>query len=158
MDIIQLDKPSLNEKQIYGLKVIPLRKIEDERGAVLHMLRQDSPHFSQFGEVYFSKVNYGYVKAWKKHLNMTQHFAVPHGKIKLVCYDNRENSISKGLLKEVILGEEHYSLVIIPPEIWYGFQGLSSEYSLITNCTNYPYDSNEVERVSENDSSIPYFW
>ena len=39
---------------IEGVIVTPLRQIFDERGKVMQMLREDSPVFSRFGEVYFS--------------------------------------------------------------------------------------------------------
>ena len=62
---------------IEGVFVEKLKKIEDPRGKVMHMLRCDSPLFTAFGEIYFSTINNATVKAWKKHLRMTQFFAIP---------------------------------------------------------------------------------
>ena len=36
---------------IDGVILTPLRQIFDERGKVMHMLREDSPVFSRFGEI-----------------------------------------------------------------------------------------------------------
>lgn len=137
----------------------PLRQIVDERGAVLHMLRCDSPLFSKFGEIYFSVVFSRVVKAWKRHRRMTQHFAVPVGKIKLVLYDDREKSPGQGRLEEYTLGKPgYYSLIRIPPLVWYGFQGSDSTPSLIANLTDLPHDPAELETLPDNSPDIPYTW
>lgn len=143
---------------IEGVIIQELKQIVDERGKVMHMLRADSPLFTQFGEIYFSVVNPGVVKAWKRHYKMTQHFAVPVGKIKLIIYDNRENSPTLEKIEILEIGEGNYCLVKIPPMLWYGFQGLSAVPALIANCTNIPHDQNEVERCGLFDKVIPYNW
>ncbi|MEW6481483.1 MAG: dTDP-4-dehydrorhamnose 3,5-epimerase family protein [bacterium] len=143
---------------IEELIVEPLKQIVDERGKVMHMLRRDSPFFTNFGEIYFSVVNPGVVKAWKKHLKMTQHFAVPVGKIKLVIYDERRNSATYGRIEILEIGEENYCLVKIPPILWYGFQGISSNPALIANCTDMPHNPSEVEHLDYLDKRIPYDW
>jgi len=143
---------------IEGLIVQPLKQIADERGKVMHMLRSDSQLFQKFGEIYFSVVNPGVVKAWKRHFRMTQHFAVPMGIISLVLYDTREGSMTFGNVEVFELGENNYSLVKIPPLLWYGFKGISSNPAFIANCTDIPHDPSESERLEYNDSSIPYDW
>ena len=82
--------------EIDGVRVTPLRRIPDERGAVLHMLREDDEHFERFGEIYFSTVYPGVVKGWHLHREMTLNYAVPMGMVKLVCYDDREGSPTRG--------------------------------------------------------------
>ena len=61
--------------QIKDVIITDLKIIKDERGAVFHMIKSNSPTFSGFGEVYFSKVNPGIVKGWKMHTKMTQNIA-----------------------------------------------------------------------------------
>jgi dTDP-4-dehydrorhamnose 3,5-epimerase len=147
------------ESRIDGVAVLPLKQIEDERGAVLHMLRSDSPLFSRFGEIYFSIVNPGTVKAWKRHRAMTQHFAVPVGRIRLVVFDDRADSPSKGQIEEIILGRtDRYYLVCIPPMLWYGFQGMSNLPALLANCSDIPHDPNESEQLPLSNDCISYNW
>ena len=90
---------------IDGVTVRPLRQIPDERGMVMHMLRADDPHFDAFGEIYFSVVELGAIKAWHLHERMTINYAVPYGKIKLVVYDDRDGSPTRGQLDEIYVGE-----------------------------------------------------
>lgn len=144
---------------IAGVVIQPLRQIVDERGAVLHMLRADSPLFTRFGEVYFSLVLPGVAKAWKRHRRVTQHFAVPVGRIRLVLYDDRPTSASRGRLEEHILGRpDHYVLVLLPPLLWYGFQGQDSTPSLLANCTDFPHDPQEGESLPIDSPQVPFNW
>ena len=52
---------------IDGIKITPLDQIEDDRGKVMHMLRNDAKHFSKFGEIYFSTVLPNKIKGWHIH-------------------------------------------------------------------------------------------
>jgi dTDP-4-dehydrorhamnose 3,5-epimerase len=147
------------QEAILGVEVHPLKELPGERGALLHMLRSDSPFFDQFGEVYFSEVNPGAIKAWKRHLRMTQRLAVPVGTVRFVLYDDRADSPTKGRFNEWILGRPSaYRLLIIPPQIWYGFQGIDPRPSLIANCPNLPHDQSESQRRPFDDPAIPYRW
>ena len=143
---------------IRGVKIKPLKVFRDERGQVMHMMRRDDGFFTQFGEVYFSVVNPGIVKGWKKHLKMTQHFAVPRGDIKLVIYDDRSGSATHGEIQEISIGENNYQLVCIPPLVWYGFRAESKQPAMITNCSDIPHDPKEVELRPIGDPGIPYAW
>ncbi len=144
--------------RIEGMVVQPLKILSDGRGKIMHMLRRDSPLFTQFGEIYFSLVNQGVVKAWKKHLKMTQHFAVPVGRIRLVLYDDRKHSSTCGMVHAMEMGDDNYCLVKIPPQVCYGFQCISSMPALVANCTDMPHDPEETENRDAFDEHIPYRW
>ena len=146
------------EKLIEGVVVQDLKRILDERGGVMHMLRADSPLFERFGEIYFSLVFPKVVKAWKRHKLMTQHFAVPVGMIKLVIFDGRKDSKSNGLVNVLEIGCDNYKLVKIPPMLCYGFQCISDEPALIANCADIPHDPGELENLAVDDQEIPYHW
>jgi dTDP-4-dehydrorhamnose 3,5-epimerase len=143
---------------IDGVQIIPLRQIVDERGKVMHMLRNDAAHFRGFGEVYFSAVHSGVVKAWHIHKKMVLNYAVPVGKIKLVLYDDRAESPTKGEIQEIYLGPDNYNLVVIPALVWNGFKGAGSETALVANCATIPHDPAEIERMDPADPRIPYDW
>lgn len=143
---------------IDGVKIRPLRQIADERGKVMHMLRNHDPEFQSFGEIYFSTVHPGAIKAWHLHRDMDLNYAVPIGKIKLVLYDARRDSPTVGELQEIFLGPDGYSLVHIPKLIWNGFKGVGDETSLIANCATIPHDPGEIERLAYDDPTIPYDW
>lgn len=143
---------------IAGVQVIPLKRIPDERGTIQHMLRVTDPHFQQFGEIYFSSVYPGVVKGWHKHAEMTLNYAVVTGQIKLVLYDERPDSPTKGQLMEVFLGRDNHSLVIIPPEVWNGFKGIGLTEAIVANCCTHAHDPSRSTRLDPYDNHIPYDW
>ena len=143
---------------IEGVQIKPLRQILDERGKVMHMMRNDDPEFSSFGEIYFSCVYPGVIKGWHIHKKMTLNYAVPYGTIKLVLYDDRPSSRTRGKVQEIFLGPENYCLVIIPPRVWNGFKGVGTTPSIVANCSTIPHDPAEIDRKSPDDPSIPYTW
>ena len=143
---------------IHDVRVAALRRIPDERGAVLHMLREDSPVFERFGEIYFSLVYPGVIKGWHRHSRMTLNYAVPAGMVKLVCYDDRPGSPSQGVVQELHIGELNYALVTVPPMVWNGFKGEGVGPALVANCATRPHDPAEIERLDPIQNDIPYDW
>ncbi|HEY9855751.1 MAG TPA: dTDP-4-dehydrorhamnose 3,5-epimerase family protein [Stenomitos sp.] len=143
---------------IQGVRITPLKQIPDERGKVMHMLRADADGFEGFGEIYFSTVYPGAIKGWHLHHRMTLNYAVPHGRIKFVLYDDREDSPTRGELQEIFLGPDHYYLVTVPPGVWNGFKGIGTEMALVANCASISHDPTEIERMDPFDPAIPYNW
>lgn len=150
---------SLTPLPIAGASSLTLKIIPTNGGPVLHMLRPDSPLFAGFGELYFSEVEPGAVKAWKQHTLQTQHFAVPVGQLKVVLYDDRPDSLTKGNLCEVFLGRpDNYKLLRIPPLVWYGFTAVSATPALVCNCADIPHDPTEGRRRDVEEMNIFYKW
>jgi dTDP-4-dehydrorhamnose 3,5-epimerase len=89
---------------------------------------------------------------------MTLNYACIFGRIKLVLYDDRENSSTKGELTEVFLGPDDYSLVVIPPQVWNGFKGMSDPLAIVANCCTHPHDPSLSERMDPFKNHIPYDW
>lgn len=143
---------------IEGVGIFPLKVIPDERGKVMHMLKSTDPHFESFGEIYFSCVYPGVIKGWHKHSRMTIHYAVPVGMIKLVLYDDRADSATRGQVDELFLGESNYCLVRVPPFIWNGFKGVGAAPAFVANCASIPHDPDEIERLDPLNNDIPYDW
>jgi dTDP-4-dehydrorhamnose 3,5-epimerase len=138
--------------------VTPLKQIVDERGKVMHMLRKDAAEFSAFGEIYFSTVHPGAIKGWHIHSRMILNYAVPHGHIKFVLYDDRVGSPTRGVVQEFFMGPDNYCLVTVPPMIWNGFKGIGTETAVVANCASIGHDPTEIERKDPFDPSIPYDW
>lgn len=154
-----MDSPVAARPAIAGVSVTPIREIGDVRGAVLHMMRNDSPEFVRFGELYFSEVLPGAVKAWKRHRAQTQHLAVPVGRVRFVIYDDREESGTRGRLQAIELGRpDAYVRLCIPNGLWYGFACLSPTPALVANCADLVHDPAEGEHRAMDDPTIPYSW
>jgi dTDP-4-dehydrorhamnose 3,5-epimerase len=143
---------------IQGVMIQPLIQIPDERGRVMRMLRADDPYFEKFGEIYFSVVYPGAIKGWHLHKEMALNYAVVSGTIKLVLYDDRPDSTTRGELMELFIGESNYSLVRIPPQVWNGLKGIGLAPAIVANCATMPHDPDEIVRMDPLENQIPYDW
>lgn len=143
---------------IQGVGIYPLRQIPDERGKIMHMLRCDDLYFERFGEIYFSVVYPGVVKAWHLHKEMVLNYAVVAGMIKLVLYDDRPGSPTRGELMELFIGQDNYQLVKVPPLVWNGFKGIGMTPAIVANCATIPHQPDEIVRKDPFSPDISYDW
>ena len=89
---------------------------------------------------------------------MTLNYAVVIGMIKMVLYDARDGSATKGALVELFIGEHNYQRVTVPPGVWNGFKGISMDEAIVANCATIPHDPEEIERLDPFTTEIPYTW
>ena len=149
----------MDKLTIKGLIVKKLKIVSTDKGDVLHMIRNDEDSFNSFGECYFSEVNPGCIKGWKKHSLQNQFFSVPVGRLKLVLFDDRESSETYKKTNEIILGRpDSYYRINIPPGIYYSFKCLTNTPTLIVNCTDIPHSVDESLTLELNNTIIPYKW
>jgi dTDP-4-dehydrorhamnose 3,5-epimerase len=145
----------INES-IKGVSISPLKIINTKGGDVLHALKSHEDHFQGFGEAYFSKIESGAIKAWKRHQKMTLNLIVPIGAIKFVIYDDREDSKTKGCFQSVKLSEENYKRLNIPPMLWVGFYGQGEGLNMLLNLANIPHHPEESDHMDI--AGIEYDW
>ena len=140
---------------IDGVYCTKLNIISTPGGDVLHAMKNIDNGFVDFGEAYFSEIEFDKVKAWKRHTKMTLNLVVPIGRIKFVLFDDRiaGNSIQ---FQEIIMSRENYFRLTIPPMIWVGFQGLYEPGSLLLNISDIAHNPDEVDNKSINE--IDFDW
>ena len=145
---------------IEGVQTKPLRVIPDERGRLMEILRCDDPVFRRFGQIYMTSVYPGAVKAWHYHKTQYDNLAAVKGMVKLVLYDDRPASSTRGELMELFIGDHNPLLVQVPPSVYHGFKGLGAEESLVINCPTEPYNRSQPDeyRLDAHTPQIPYDW
>jgi dTDP-4-dehydrorhamnose 3,5-epimerase len=121
-------------------------------------MKRTDASFCGFGEVYFSTVNKGQIKAWKRHRNMTLNLVVPCGEIKFALYDDRTESPTCGKFLEVVLSRDNYQRLTVAPMIWMGFKGISEGINLLLNIASIPHDPLEADRLDVHNKRIQYDW
>ena len=142
---------SVSEMVAPGVAVTPLARIAVAGGDVQHFMRADSPGFAGFGEVYFSHVNSGVVKAWKRHRQMTLNLVVPVGQVRFVFWYEDSNQFH-----EEVIGDERYARLTVAPGIWFGFQGVGDGVNLVANFADIMHDPKEAE--TQNQSAFAFGW
>lgn len=131
---------------VNGVALTPLRIINAPGGGVLHAMKCDESAYFGFGEAYFSKVQPGYIKGWKRHHEMRLNLIVPIGAIKFVIYDDRVESSTQGKYFSVTLSERNYQRLTVPPMVWLAFQGVHTIESMLLNIASIPHDPKEVDK------------
>jgi len=139
---------------IKDVLITPLDIIDTPGGNVMHVMKETGVGYLSFGEAYFSQVNKGAIKAWKRHRKMTLNLVVPVGEIKFVLFDDRD--ISNTIFQEVMISKNNYCRLTIPPMVWVGFQGFANDGSMLLNIANIEHDPDEVDRKEI--EKINYDW
>jgi len=142
----------MSDFDLDDITINPLKRIGTVGGDVLHALKKTDPGFFGFGELYFSLIEQGAIKAWKCHKKMTLNLVVPIGEIQFVFH-----SALKGKdFRTEKIGEKRYVRLTVPPGIWFGFQGIAPNKSLLANLADRPHDPGEVLKKEEFEFS--YNW
>ena len=132
------------------IKLTKLNKIKNKNGDLFHGLKKTESSYSGFGEVYFSWINKDSIKGWKFHNEMISNLIVPLGEVKFVFYDNHGN------YKEFNIGNNDYSRLTVPPNIWFGFMGIGEPTNLVVNIASIEHDDREV--VIKDLNEIKHDW
>lgn len=145
---------------IDGVQVKKLRVIPDERGKLMEILRNDDEMYEKFGQVYVTTAYPGVVKGWHYHKVQTDNMCVVKGMMKIVLYDSREDSPTKGEVNEFFVGVHNPILIHIPVFVYHGFKCIGEEESIVINVPTeeYQYDQPDEYRVDPHSNDIPYNW
>lgn len=145
---------------IKDVRLKKLKAIPDERGRLAEILRSDDELFVKFGQLYFTTTYPGVVKGWHMHRVQVDNVACIKGMIKLVTYDQRADSPTKGEVNEFFIGEHNLMLVQIPNNVFHGWKCISESEAIIINCPTelYNYEKPDQVNVDPHNNDIPYDW
>ena len=149
-----------SREPIDGVQSKDLRLIPDERGRLMEILRSDDDIYKKFGQIYMTTNYPGVVKAWHYHKTQTDNVVCVKGMIKLVLYDARDGSPTRGCLNEFFLGDHNHKLVHIPAGVMHGWKCIGETESLVINIPTELYDYNNPDeyRLPFDSAEIPYDW
>lgn len=140
---------------IEGIDLYPLKHIEVLNGDIYHALKSTDIGYVGFGEAYFSQIESGKIKGWKRHNKLVLNIVVIVGSIKFVFYDDRSGSLSKVKYQEIILSPStNYQRLVVAPGLWMAFGGMGNTTSMLMDIIPEPHDINEADRLDL--SFFPY--
>ena len=123
------------------IKIIKLKISTNPKGDVLKYLTRKNKNFKKFGEVYFTEIKKNKVKGWNFHKKCWCLLAVPYGKVKFTFAENINSK-----KKTIIIGKKNYSLIVVPPRIWFNFMSIK-KISLVVNTLNHVHNKNETLKI-----------
>jgi dTDP-4-dehydrorhamnose 3,5-epimerase len=141
---------------IAGVVITSLKIFSIAEGNVMHAMKSTDSEFRGFGEAYFSMIAKDAIKAWNCHKKMTINLIVPVGSVRFKLFDDRNGSLTYGANQEVILSQDNYCRLTIPPMVWVGFQGMDEKDSVILNIANIPHDPREMIKKKINEIEIDW--
>lgn len=132
----------------------------DERGRLMEILKRNEPFFKKFGQVYLTTACPGVTKAWHYHRKQEDNFCVVRGMMKIVCYDDRKGSSTRGSVNEFFAGDFNSIVLKIPAGVFHGFKCISEVEAIVINTVTEPYDPKNPDefRLPAHSKKIPYDW
>ncbi len=131
------------------LLLTPLKQIKNPKGDIFHAIKKSDSGFSGFGEAYFTTVNRGDIKGWKRHTKMVLNLVVILGEVEFVIYNGDE------FLSVKLSPKKNYQRLTIKPNLWVAFRGLG-EINIVLNLASIEHDPNEADNLEF--SEISYEW
>ena len=133
-----------------GIILTSLKKIYHPKGEILKAITKSDSVFSEFGEAYFSVINQGEIKGWKKHTKMISNLIVITGEIEFVFH----NEITKEFFN-IKISQNNYKRLTIKPGLLMAFRGIKKN-NILFNLSNIEHDPNETINIDLNE--IDYRW
>ena len=144
---------------IEGVNQVKLTSHVDERGFFREILRKESLDLSSdIGQLSYSKVYQGIIKAWHGHKLQKQWTFVMQGVLQIKLYDNRSESKTYKSMMELNAGDDEDPFIYsFPSGVLHGYKCISGP-ALVLYVTSNTYDPNEEIRLNYDDPKIGYNW
>jgi dTDP-4-dehydrorhamnose 3,5-epimerase len=133
-----------------GVDLTPLKQIYNSKGNIFHAMKQCETTFNGFGEAYFSFINQGHIKGWKKHTQMTLNLIVPLGEIQFVIFDEYLQKFFN-----IKLSKNNYQRLTIKAGLWLAFKGCNDQ-NMLLNIASMEHNPNEAINIDL--KKIEYNW
>ena len=126
------------------IKIYKLNKLKNLKGDVLKYLNKNNKYFKKFGEIYFTEIKEKKIKGWNFHKKCQCLLTVPVGKVKFEFAEK-----ISGRKRVIIIGKKNYSIIVVPPRIWFNFTSLE-KISLVANTINEIHNNKETLKIPIN--------
>lgn len=157
-------KPKETDKLIDGVEIKELKVIQTfnkekvNNGWLIDILRSTDPikkDKDRFAQLYMTTAYPGMVKGFHWTKKKTYLFFCATSLAKLVLIDDRHGSPSYGNINEILMGEDNFKVVRIPPLVKRAFKNIGDKLLLMFNCVDIPYTPEDHDIY---DWEIDYDW
>jgi dTDP-4-dehydrorhamnose 3,5-epimerase len=146
---------------INGVSIREVRHVPRDHGVITEIFRSEwDPTGLPVIHIYQSRLFAGALGAWSCHKRSTDRLFVNQGHLKIVLYDDRDESETKGTVMQIIAGDARPCLIVLPPGIWHGLHNVGNSDALVINCPTeaYNYKDPDHYRLPFDSPEIPHKW
>lgn len=144
---------------IEGVQVRETKNVLTSNGMTTEVFRQDwGLHNLSLQHLVHVTFRADGLSAWHLHEKQTDHIFASAGRLKVVLYDDRPGSQSRGRLNVFYLSPLRPALLVVPPQIWHGVQNLEAGDSSFINFfdRHFCYEDPDDWRLPPDTDAIPY--
>jgi len=146
---------------IDGVTVREVLHVPRDHGIITETYRPEwDPTGAPLVHVYQSRLFPAAIGAWSCHMQTIDRLFVNQGHLKIVLFDDREESATYQRIIELHVGDARPAFLVIPIGVWHGLQNLGSADALILNYPTRAYDYEDPDhyRLPYDSPEIPYSW
>jgi dTDP-4-dehydrorhamnose 3,5-epimerase len=146
-------------KPIEGVRVREVKHVPKSNGVLTEVFRADwQLDEGIVQQVFQTTIMAGGLSAWHAHKFTTDRLFVSLGTIRIVLFDDRDGSPSRGWINELRFGSPRPALVVVPPGVWHGVQNIGDTPGLLLNLVDraYRYEDPDHWRLPPDTPKIPY--
>ena len=146
------------QERIDAVRVVDVRNVASDNGYLTEIWRDDWGLPGPVAQVFQALLEPGRISAWHVHRDATDRLYANHGLVKIVLYDAREGSPTRGRVNVYRCGSVRPMLVVVPPGVWHGVQNIGSAPALLLNLPDraYRYEGPDHWRLPVDTTEIPY--
>lgn len=146
--------------KIHDVVIKPLVTHSDDRGYFREILRDDDGLLRHFGQTSITKSYPGVIKAFHWHQDQDDLWYVADGMARVVLYDRRDGSPTKGETQVIYAGEDNPVLIYIPTGVAHGYQVLGDKPVVVFYHVTKSYNPAEPDemRIPFDDPGIGFDW
>ena len=145
--------------RIEGVELRPAVTHHDERGELSEAYNPAwGVHPDPLVYVYLTTIRPGRIKGWVMHDLQDDRVFVMFGIVKIVLFDARGGSPTKGMINEFHVGERNRGLLVVPRGVYHAFQNVGLVDAAFINMPTRPYDHQNPDktRLPIDTDQIPY--
>ena len=127
---------------IEGVVVQRLSANVDHRGSLTEVIDRSWPFWGEpIVYAYLFTIRPGRIKGWGMHERQTDRYAVLAGDVRVVLFDDRPRSATRGNFCQFYFTDAARGLIRIPPGVWHADQNFGSREAMVMNFPTRPYRS-----------------
>jgi dTDP-4-dehydrorhamnose 3,5-epimerase len=144
---------------IAGVTIREVLNVPKSNGYLTEIFRREwAEGGGEADQVFQVVLDPGAISAWHAHARTTDRLFVSYGRARIVLYDAREESPTRGVVNELRFGTIRPALIQVPARVWHGVQNVSDGPSILLNIVDRAYDYEDPDhwRVPADSPEIPF--